>query len=82
MPVGGLVVLLAAVGTAAATHLVVDTDGHTTLEQILTAADPEADFKTLEPEQVDEDYVVRDPERRAPSGTRANGGARSPTSPS
>ena len=53
--------LLAVVGTAAATHLVVDTEDHTTLEQILTAADPEADFKTLEPEQVDEDYVVRDP---------------------
>ena len=61
MPVGGLAVLLAVVGTAAATHLVVDTEDHTTLEQILTAADPDADFKTLEPEQVDEDYVVRDP---------------------
>jgi uncharacterized repeat protein (TIGR01451 family) len=61
VPVGGLVVLLAAVGSAAATHLVVDTEDHTTLEQILTAADPEADFKTLEAEQVDEDYVVRDP---------------------
>ena len=62
MPVGGLAVLLAVVGTAAATHLVIDTEGHTTLEQILTATDPDADYKTLEPEQVNEDYVVRDPD--------------------
>jgi uncharacterized repeat protein (TIGR01451 family) len=61
VPIGGLAVLLAAVGSAAATHLVIDTEDHTTLEQILTAADPDADFKTLEPEQVDEDYTVRDP---------------------
>ena len=68
MPVGGLVALLALVGTATATHLGIDTEGHTTLEQILTATDPDADFKTLEPEQVDEDYVVRDPDGVAQPG--------------
>jgi uncharacterized repeat protein (TIGR01451 family) len=70
--VGGLVVLLAVIGTATATHQIIDTAGHTTLEQILTATDPDADFKTLEPEQVSEDYVVRDPEgvRRLGRGQR------------
>jgi uncharacterized repeat protein (TIGR01451 family) len=61
VPVGGFAVLLAVVGTATATHLAIDTEGHTTLEQILTATDPEADFKTLEPEQVSEAFVLRDP---------------------
>ncbi len=62
MPVGGLAVLLAFVGTATATHLGIDTEGHTTLEQILTATDPQADFKTLAPEQVNDAYVLRDPD--------------------
>jgi uncharacterized repeat protein (TIGR01451 family) len=62
VPAGGVVVLLAVVGTATATHLVIDTAKHTTLKQILTATDPDADFKTLEVEQVNKDYVVRDPD--------------------
>ena len=81
MPVGGLAVLLAVVGAATATHLVVDTEGHTTLEQILTATDPDADYKTLAVEQVNEDYVVRDPDGVGQRDARS-GGARSPTSPS
>jgi uncharacterized repeat protein (TIGR01451 family) len=61
-PAGGLVVLLTVVGTATATHVVdVDTEGHTTLEQILTGTGP-AGYQTLAVEQVDEEYVVRDPD--------------------
>ena len=68
MPVGGLAVLLAVVGTAAATHQVIDTGGHTTLEQVLAATDPDADYTTLEVDQVDESYVVRDPDGVVQSG--------------
>jgi uncharacterized repeat protein (TIGR01451 family) len=60
-PVGALVLLLAAVGAARANHLGIGTEGHTTLEQILTATSPGADYTTLKREQVDKDYVVRDP---------------------
>ena len=82
MPVGGLVVLLAVAGAATATHTAVDTEGHTTLEQILTATDPDADYTTL---AVDAGQTRRTSsvtptawsKRRARSG-----GARWPTSPS
>ena len=60
MPVGGLAVLLAVAGAATATHLAVDTERHTTLQQILTGTGP-AGYQTLAVQQVDEDYLVRDP---------------------
>lgn len=68
MPAGVLVALLAVAGVATATHLAVDTEDHTTLEQILTATDPNATFKTLAPEQVTEAYVVRDPDGAGQAG--------------
>ena len=69
MPAGGLVVLLAAAGAATATHLGGSTtEGHTTLEQILTATSPGADYTTLKREQVSEEYVVRDPDGAARAG--------------
>jgi uncharacterized repeat protein (TIGR01451 family) len=67
VPVGALVVLLAVAGAATATHLAVDTEGHTTLEQILTGTGP-AGYQTLTAEQVDKDYVVRDPSGVAEPG--------------
>ncbi|MEK6272329.1 MAG: hypothetical protein AABM42_06745 [Actinomycetota bacterium] len=62
MPAGVLVTLLAVAGVATATHLAVDTEDHTTLEQILSATNPSAAYTTLAAEQVDEEYVVRDPD--------------------
>jgi uncharacterized repeat protein (TIGR01451 family) len=56
------VLALAAAGVATATHTAVDTQGHTTLEQILSATNPSAPYTTLELDQVDEEYVVRDPD--------------------
>jgi hypothetical protein len=58
-------VLLAAVGTAAAIHLTIDTEGHTTLEQVLTCTDPDQDgcepgYDTLEVDQVSKDFLERD----------------------
>ncbi|HSF01693.1 MAG TPA: hypothetical protein VLA62_01700, partial [Solirubrobacterales bacterium] len=62
-------VLLAAAGVAGATHLgSTTTEGHTTLEQILTATNPGADYTTLKREQVSEEYVVRDPDGAARVG--------------
>jgi uncharacterized repeat protein (TIGR01451 family) len=61
VPVGALVVLLAVAGAATATHLAVDTEEHTTLEQILTGTGP-AGYQTLAVQQVDKEYVVRDPD--------------------
>jgi uncharacterized repeat protein (TIGR01451 family) len=69
--VGGLVVVLAVVGAATAAHLTIDTEGHTTLEQILTCSNPppnppnECDrslqpYDTLEVEQVNKDFLERD----------------------
>jgi uncharacterized repeat protein (TIGR01451 family) len=69
--VGGLAVVLAVVGTAAAIHVAIDTEGHTTLEQILTCSNPppnppnECDrslqpYDTLEVEQVNKDFLERD----------------------
>ena len=69
MPAGGFVVLLAVVGGRRGDppgHRT--TEGHTTLEQILTATNPGADYTTLEREQVNEEYVVRDPDGAAQSG--------------
>jgi hypothetical protein len=64
------VLALAAAGVATATHTAVDTEGHTTLEQILSATNPSAPYTTLELDQVDEEYVVRDPDGVA-QATRA-----------
>jgi Ca2+-binding RTX toxin-like protein len=56
-----LIGVLATAGTAAASHLTTDTEGHTTLEQILSPTnDPEAGYTTLDVDDVDENYVVRD----------------------
>jgi uncharacterized repeat protein (TIGR01451 family) len=67
-PVGALVALLATVATANATHLTTDTEGHTTLEQVLAATDPNAAFKTLHTEPVSKGYVLRDPDGLAKPG--------------
>jgi uncharacterized repeat protein (TIGR01451 family) len=56
----GLAALLVAAGTAGAVDLAVDTEGHTTLEQIL-AGDRSQGYGTLHVEQVSEEYLVRDP---------------------
>jgi uncharacterized repeat protein (TIGR01451 family) len=60
---GAVVVLGFSVGTAAATHLQIDTEGHTTLEQILTGTGPRSDpsYSTLDISQVNDEYIVRDP---------------------
>jgi uncharacterized repeat protein (TIGR01451 family) len=61
---GALGVLVAAVGTSQASHLGLgfpDTEGHTTLNQILSPSeDPVAGYTTLDAEQVNEDYELRD----------------------
>ena len=73
-------VLLAVTEIAAATHLGSSTtEGHTTLEQILTATNPGADYTTLKREQVSEEYVVRDPDGAARAGA-GSGVAPWPTS--
>ena len=76
-----ILLVLGAGGAAYAIHLAADTDGHTTLEQVLTeSSDP--NYKTLSVQQVNEDYIVRAPAvapRRA--AARPDAG-RSPTSPS
>jgi uncharacterized repeat protein (TIGR01451 family) len=58
---------VAGASTAGAAHLASDTEGHTTLEQVLTGNG--TDFRTLSVEAVDEDYVVREP-----SGATAQAG--------
>jgi 3',5'-cyclic AMP phosphodiesterase CpdA len=56
-----LIGVLATAGTAFASHLAIDTEGHTTLDQILSPTnDPEAGYTTLQVEDVDENYLVRD----------------------
>lgn len=51
--------LLTAAATAYATHLASDTEGHTTLDQILAGS--AGDFRTLSVDDVDEEYIVREP---------------------
>jgi uncharacterized repeat protein (TIGR01451 family) len=65
---GVAVVLGLSAGTAEATHLGVDTDGHTTLDQILSATNPNASYKTLRVEDVNDNYVTRDPAGVAQAG--------------
>ena len=56
-----LIGVLATAGTAAASHLAIDTEGHTTLDQILSpSSNPAAGYTTLDAEAVDESYLVRD----------------------
>jgi uncharacterized repeat protein (TIGR01451 family) len=55
-----LAIPLGAVATAQATHLPIDTEGHTTLEQIFTCTTTCGDnFKTLSLQQVNDNYIVR-----------------------
>jgi hypothetical protein len=56
---------MAAVGTAQAVHLAPETQGHTTLEQILTRGAP---YATLSVQQVNEDFVLRDGATEPSSG--------------
>jgi uncharacterized repeat protein (TIGR01451 family) len=65
---GAAVVLGFCVGTAGATHLSIDTEGHTTLDQILSATNPNASFKTLGVQDVNDNYVTRDPAQVAQTG--------------
>jgi uncharacterized repeat protein (TIGR01451 family) len=58
---------LVAGGTAYAAHLAIDTEGHTTLEQILNG-DGGAGYSTLHVDQVAEEYLVRDPMEIAQPG--------------
>jgi 3',5'-cyclic AMP phosphodiesterase CpdA len=57
-------IALAVTGLALATHSAIDTEGHTTLDQVIAGADadgdPETSYQTLSVQQVDRDYLVRD----------------------
>jgi uncharacterized repeat protein (TIGR01451 family) len=55
-----IVVLLAAVGVAQATHLFSDVAGHTTLERVITGPDPANGYANLGSQAVNDSYVVRD----------------------
>ena len=55
-----LVVLLAFAAAAQATHLFSDVAGHTTLERVITGADPADGYATLDSQPVTASYVVRD----------------------
>ena len=55
-----LIVLLATAAVASATHLFSDVAGHTTLERVITGADPANGYATLDSEPVNGSYVVRD----------------------
>ena len=58
--VAALVVLLAFAAAAQATHLFSDVAGHTTLERVITGADPADGYATLDSQPVTGSYVVRD----------------------
>jgi hypothetical protein len=55
-----LVVLLGFAGAAQATHLFSDVAGHTTLERVITGADPADGYATLNSQAVNDSHVVRD----------------------
>jgi uncharacterized repeat protein (TIGR01451 family) len=55
---GGL--LATVVGVAYGLHSSSDTEGHTTLEQVLAGGDPQSGYQNLHLEQVDANHVVRD----------------------
>ncbi len=56
-----LTALLATAGTAAASHLASDVEGHTTLERVVSPeGDPTAGYTTLAHEDAGSSYVVRD----------------------
>jgi Ca2+-binding RTX toxin-like protein len=59
----GCGLVLASAGTAYGIHFGIDTEAHTTLEQILQGDGP--NFETLSVEQVNEDYLVREPDPQA-----------------
>lgn len=56
--------MLVTAATAAATHLAIDTEGHTTLQQVLAGVDadgnPATSYQTLAVQQVSRDYLIRD----------------------
>ena len=54
------VVLLALAATAQAGHLFSDVAGHTTLERVITGADPSTGYATLSSQAANTSYVVRD----------------------
>jgi uncharacterized repeat protein (TIGR01451 family) len=55
-----LTLVLALATVAEATHLFSDVAGHTTLERVITGADPGLGYATLDSEAVNGSYVVRD----------------------
>ena len=55
-----LVVLLGFAAAAQATHLFSDVAGHTTLERVITGADPANGYATLDSQPVSASHVVRD----------------------
>ena len=59
-PSVALVVLLAFAAAAQATHLFSDVAGHTTLERVISGADPADGYATLDSQPVNDSYVVRD----------------------
>jgi uncharacterized repeat protein (TIGR01451 family) len=55
-----LAVLLGFAAVAGATHLFSDVAGHTTLERVISGADPANGYATLDSQPVNGSYVVRD----------------------
>ena len=55
-----LVVLLGFASVAQATHLFSDVAGHTTLERVITGADPANGYATLDSQAVTDSHVLRD----------------------
>src|SRR5688500_6141785 len=55
-----VVALLATAAVASATHLFSDVAGHTTLERVITGADPANGYATLSSQSAGGSYVVRD----------------------
>ena len=64
-----LVFLCASLGTAWATHIVADSpEGHTTLDEIIAGGNPDDGYQTLGVQDVNENYIVRDPKSAAQPG--------------
>ena len=61
-----LAVLLGLGATAQAGHLFSDVAGHTTLERVITGADPSNGYATLSSHVFNTSYVVRDGVGREP----------------
>ncbi len=78
--------LLGFAAAAQATHLFSDVAGHTTLERVITGADPANGYATLDSQPVNDSHVVRDgageanPAIPTPRPVARTAAARCPTS--